>query len=122
MLLIQKIIIHYSLQINDQLILPNLLPDIILHYCFKIYYSNRNFRVNAYNSCRPNTRLGVDYTFKSLCKFLFLSNMKTNNIPNYTSHRNKHHTLCYSYKKKIIHYSLQINQLILSNFLPNILH
>ena len=86
------------------------------------YCSNGHFGVNAYNSGRPNTRLGVGYTFKFRRKFLFLSNMKIKNIPNYTSHRNKYHTLCYSYKKIIIHHSLQINdKLILSNFLLNII-
>ena len=44
--------------------------------CTIYYYSNGRFGSNAYNSGRPNTRLGVGYTFKSRCKFLFLSNMK----------------------------------------------
>ena len=63
---------------------------------YNYYYSNGHFVVNAYNSGRPNTRLGVGYTFKSPRKFLFLSNMKIKTIPNYISLRNKHCTLCYS--------------------------
>ena len=43
---------------------------------FKFNSSNGHFGVNAHNSGRPNTMLGVGYTFKSSRKFLFLSNMK----------------------------------------------